>query len=103
MKLVWSKNAREELLEITTLISRDKKQAAFDWANKVIRVTSRLEHFSRSGRIVPEFRMPDTREVIVGSYRIIYKLTSRITILTVFHGARKLGPQHHRRESGQAI
>ncbi len=90
MKLAWSQNARNELLEITKWIAQDKKQPAFAWANKVVRATSRLKHFPKSGRIVPELRLPDTREILIGPYRIIYKLTSQITILSVHHGARVL-------------
>jgi len=93
VKLVWSKNARERLFETVHLIANDKPQAAKQWADKVIRVTSRLQSFPQSGRIVPELKRSEIREVIVGSYRIIYKLSSRLTILTLFHGT-KTGATH---------
>ncbi|MGD1018207.1 MAG: type II toxin-antitoxin system RelE/ParE family toxin [Verrucomicrobiia bacterium] len=43
----------------------------------------------RSGRAVPEEDDPNTREVIVGNYRVIYDISgSTVRILTVLHGAR---------------
>lgn len=39
--------------------------------------------------MVPELQRPDVREVIVGSYRVVYLVgPSVVHVLTVFHGAR---------------
>ena len=52
---------------------------------------NRLRDFPESGQIVLEFGDPKIREVLHGSYRIIYRVgLDRIDILTVFHGARLL-------------
>jgi plasmid stabilization system protein ParE len=54
-------------------------------------VTDRLSQFPRSGRIVPELGRDDIREVIVQSYRVIYRLRGdEVEILTVHHSARRL-------------
>ena len=43
------------------------------------------------GRAVPEFNDEVIREVIVGNYRVIYRVRAdAVEILTVFHGARLL-------------
>jgi len=56
---------------------------------RLFAAVDRLESFPESGRIVPEFQRRDLREVILGSYRIVYRLhADRAVILTVFHGAR---------------
>lgn len=48
-----------------------------------------LEHFPESGRIVPERDEENTRELIVGNYRIVYDIVDlKIRILGVLHGAR---------------
>lgn len=73
---------------IVDFISRDKKQAAAHWTKTVYKKVSRLKRFPKSGRVVPEFRREEIREILVGSYRIIYGLTSQIDILTIFHGAK---------------
>jgi plasmid stabilization system protein ParE len=45
-----------------------------------------------SGRVVPELRREDIREVILGSYRIIYRVTpSGIEVTTVIEGHMQLG------------
>jgi len=47
--------------------------------------------FPQSGRVVPELDREDVREVIRGTYRIVYRYRSAAAeaqILTVFHGAR---------------
>ena len=43
------------------------------------------------GRMVPEFRTPDLREILCRSYRVIYRLrraTEQIQIVRFWHGAR---------------
>jgi len=43
------------------------------------------------GRVVPELANEDVREVIVGSYRVIYRIQQdQVHILTLHHGARLL-------------
>ena len=51
----------------------------------------RLENFPLSGRIVPEFGQEYIREIIFGSYRIVYLVgEEEVSILTVFHSSRLL-------------
>ncbi len=38
------------------------------------------------GRMIPEYERPELREIIHGSYRLIYELQSnRIDMLTIWH------------------
>ena len=49
--------------------------------------------FPRSGRIVPEVGDPAIREILLGNYRIVYRIKSgAVEILAVHHGARLLDP-----------
>jgi plasmid stabilization system protein ParE len=60
-------------------------------SDRVLRATDRLAGFPRSGRIVPELGIANIREIIVGSYRIIYRIQPEdVHLLTVHHGARLL-------------
>ena len=44
-----------------------------------------------SGRVVPEFAQEDIREVIVGNYRIVYRIEAKdVVVLTVFEGHKLL-------------
>jgi len=58
------------------------------------RLTRRLEQigsFPLSGRMVPEYESENVREVIEGSYRIIYLIKlDQIDIVAVVHSARVL-------------
>ena len=43
-----------------------------------------------SGKIIPELKLPDRREVLVGRYRVMYGIINdeQIEILFVHHGKR---------------
>lgn len=61
------------------------------FAIKIFEAAERLELFPESGRIVPELNRKEIREVIFGSYRIIYRIRDKLVeILTVYHSARLL-------------
>jgi plasmid stabilization system protein ParE len=63
------------------------------FVERVFAAVKRLETFPRSGRVVPEIGQEDIREIIVGSYRIVYVVSEEeVNILTVFHAARLLRP-----------
>jgi len=49
-----------------------------------------LLNFPHSGRIVPERADPNIREIIVGRFRIVYRISGEmIGIATVFRGSRE--------------
>jgi addiction module RelE/StbE family toxin len=85
----WTPQALEDLEAIRLYVARDSVQYAALLVERLFNAVDRLEAFPESGRIVPEFQRRDLREVILGSYRIVYRLhAERAVILTVFHGAR---------------
>jgi plasmid stabilization system protein ParE len=50
-----------------------------------------LHHFPESGRKVPEDKRGMYRELIVGNYRVVYRMNEdTVTIVTLIHGARML-------------
>jgi len=61
------------------------------FADRVFKATDRLGDFPRSGRVVPEAAQEGIREIILESYRIIYRVRAgEVEVLTVLHGARLL-------------
>ncbi|PYS04341.1 MAG: hypothetical protein DMG16_02950 [Acidobacteria bacterium] len=61
------------------------------FAQKAFDAADRLAQFPRSGRSVPELDNVDFREVILGNYRLIYRLRSGdVQILTVHPAAKPL-------------
>jgi plasmid stabilization system protein ParE len=50
-----------------------------------------LESFPESGRIVPEFQLPELRELIEPPFRIVYRITERsLTVIRIWRGERQL-------------
>jgi addiction module RelE/StbE family toxin len=85
----WTPQAVEDLGAIHAYVARDSAHYGTLLVERLFGAVDRLTRFPASGRIVPEFRRPDLREVILGSYRIVYRLRDdTIEVLTVFHGAR---------------
>jgi len=85
----WTPQALDDLAAIRDYVARDSTHYATLLVERLFAAVDRLSAFPESGRIVPEFQRPDLREVILGSYRIVYRLRDRrAEVLTVFHGAR---------------
>ena len=76
----------DRIQEISDYIGADSPMAAEKWVNTVFDKTDSLVGLPNSGRIVPELRNPEIREVIFGNYRIIYKIgTDVLSVLTIRH------------------
>jgi len=87
MKIIWSPLAIDRVSEIADYIARDKPSAAEKWIHTVFSKVDRLKSSPEIGRIVPEIRNSQFRELIYGNYRIIYRIEKKqISILTIRHG-----------------
>jgi len=90
-KLIWSPEARDDLRDIVRFIARDSRQRAEAFGFRLMREADKLQDFPEIGRVVPEYRRPNVREIIVRSYRIIYRVDpdrKAVEISRVWHGAR---------------
>ena len=83
MKVVWSPLALEKLEATANFIALDKPSAADKWVNDVFDRTDLLGTQPELGRQVPELSGSSYRELIFGSYRVIYKVENEIKILTL--------------------
>ncbi|MBA6231365.1 MULTISPECIES: type II toxin-antitoxin system RelE/ParE family toxin [unclassified Colwellia] len=83
MKIVWSPLALEKLEASAKFIALDKPSAADKWVNDIFDRIDLLGSQPELGREVPELLGSNYREVIFGSYRIIYKVENEIKILTL--------------------
>lgn len=85
----WTEQAVADLEAIRDYVARDSAQYATLLVERLIASLDRVSHFPEIGRVVPEYQRPDIREIILGSYRVVYRLrTGAAEVLTVFHGAR---------------
>jgi plasmid stabilization system protein ParE len=89
----WTLQAADDLEAIAEFISIDSSHYAQLFALNVFKAIERLTTFPRSGRVVPELGNAAIREIILGNYRIVYRLRKDVVeILTVYHGAKLLDP-----------
>ena len=85
MKLTWTNESLIRLIEIEDYISEDSPQRALNFVNQIIHKAESLKKYPRKGRIVPEFSIPEIRELIYKNYRIVYIIRKEsLEILTVF-------------------
>ncbi|MCU0601016.1 MAG: type II toxin-antitoxin system RelE/ParE family toxin [Desulfobacterales bacterium] len=87
MNIVWSPLAVDRASEIANYIAQDKPSAAEKWIKTIFSKVEQLKISPEIGRIVPEIRNSQFRDLIYGNYRIIYRIEAkRISILTIRHG-----------------
>ena len=88
-EITWSPQSLDDLDSIAEYIARDSARYAQSTVEKIIEAAEILKRFPRIGRVVPEMRDEDIREILHKNYRIIYELHGeKIEILTVLHGRR---------------
>ena len=88
-KVEWTQTALDDLAGIRAYIARDSVYYANKFVDEAFRAVERLEMFPESGRIIPERNDPSFREIIFGSYRIMYKIANdECFITTMIHGKR---------------
>jgi addiction module RelE/StbE family toxin len=92
VKVVWTDFAIQDLDDIGEFIAKDSERYAKVVIQNLFESTELLESHPKAGRVVPEFENKNIRELIRGSYRIVYRIVeiTRIDILTVHHSARLL-------------
>ena len=87
----WTPQAADDLEAVCLFIARDSPQLAAAFADRVLRSADQLASYPRSGKSVPELAIDSIREIIVGSYRLIYRIRQdEVELLTLHHGARLL-------------
>jgi len=86
----WTDQSLADIENIAEFIAKDSERYASIQVERFFDETIILEQFPYAGRIVPEIKNRYVREIILGNYRIIYRITSKdiIDILTVHHSSR---------------
>lgn len=93
-QVIWSPAALEDVEATAEYISRDSPDQAALFVGRLIEQTNRLEDFPLSGRVIPEIGNEACREIVYGSYRIMYRLEGdQVWVTGIVHGARDWKPQ----------
>lgn len=84
----WTPQAADDLQAIYDFIARDSPHYAQLTIENIIASIDLLERFPLMGRQVPERPREDLRELIKPPYRIVYRVSEVVKILTVFRASR---------------
>jgi plasmid stabilization system protein ParE len=89
----WTLQAADDFEAIANYIAADSPHYARLFVTDILAAIDRAALFPNSGRVVPETNTPDIREILLGNYRIMYRVHSEaIEILAIYHSARLLDP-----------
>ena len=84
----WSKRGRLRRMQCVQYIAQESGDwpTAWKWEDDVFEAVSHLEEFPLSGSVVREFGRSDVRQVLLGDYRIIYRVKDNIPeIISIRH------------------
>ncbi len=89
--VILTDQSQDDLREIVCFIARDSAEHARRFGNELIDQALSIGNFPEMGRIVPELGDPTAREIIHGSYRIVYEILrdpNAVYVLRFWHAAR---------------
>ena len=90
-KIIISPSAKADLAGIVRFVAQHNSDAAARLGYELITRAENIANFPEIGRVVPEFKQLNLREVIWRPYRIIYRLKreeNHVDIVRFWHGAR---------------
>jgi toxin ParE1/3/4 len=91
MRVRWTDKAKQHLRGIHDYIAHDSPKYAGRMIDRITRKGDTLGRFPMSGHAVPEYDDASIRQLVEGSYRIIYRVgDGGIEVLAVLHAARLL-------------
>lgn len=89
--VILTGQSQNDLREIVAFIARDSSERARQFGSELIDRALALGQFPEMGRAVPEVGDPAVREIVHGSYRMVYELLhdpDAIYVLRFWHSAR---------------
>jgi plasmid stabilization system protein ParE len=103
----WSDTAEKDLLGVITYIADDSPSRARDAFEEVKSKAASLHAFPERGRVVPElheYGITQYHEIIVGPWRIIYRVPDKHAyVLSVLDSRRNIEDILLRRLTGQRL
>jgi toxin ParE1/3/4 len=89
--IVWSDPAVEDLEAAVEFIAKDSDAYARSLAQLAVDAAESLRSFPNRGHRLPDRKLSKYRELIIGSYRLVYLVEKkRVLIVAVLHGHRAL-------------
>jgi toxin ParE1/3/4 len=91
LPVILTPQSQDDLREIVGHIASDSPERARAFGNLLIDKALSIAPLPERGRVVPEVADPSVRELIHGSYRIIYEIyrdPDAVYVLRFWHAAR---------------
>jgi plasmid stabilization system protein ParE len=90
MRILWSPQSLRDLDALHQYIAKDSEHYAGLTVARIFSAVERLIPFPQSGRVVPERDEGEIREIIVGGFRVVYRVREGLVeVATVFRSSRK--------------
>ena len=88
-RVVWAPRAQTALDEAVEFVAQDSVSGALRVLEQALAAAESLATLAERGRVVPELSQPDTREIFVFRYRLLYEVEPEVVRIVAFlHGAR---------------
>jgi len=85
MKIVYSKQAKEQLFNIKSYIAQDNKRASLKYLSKIKDKIEILKDYPYIGKVNTTMNLKSIRDFVVFGYKIIYKINIKtIMILAIY-------------------
>ena len=95
-KIEWTKRALADLYDIYEFIAKDSIRYAQIQIEDIQNAVLNLNRFPMMGHHLPEFPHLPYREILVGTYRVLYRFEKekgQVLVMSIVHGRRLLkGP-----------
>jgi addiction module RelE/StbE family toxin len=89
--VVWSNPAVDDLEAAVAFVAHDSEAYARSLAQLAVDAAESLQRFPNRGHRLPDSKLSRFRELIIGSYRLVYVVErDRVLIVAVLHGHRAL-------------
>ena len=90
-EIIWTDPAWDDVENAADYIARDSEFYAAAFVQEIKEAAASLANFAERGQIVPESDDESIRELLVRSYRLVYKVSEKqVVILPLVHGAQRL-------------
>ena len=90
-RVSWSDTAVGHLRQLVGKIRREDPRTAEKWAAKLLDAPDILADHPRIGPVVEEFELDHLRELVVGSFRVVYTVRGdECLVVAVLRGERDI-------------
>ena len=88
---LWTVGAISDLREIFAFLNRDSEVYASVLTARIFEAVEKLGDYPYLGRMVPGYKDETIREIIVGNYRVVYRVREQLVgVIGLVHGRQNL-------------